>query len=64
MFNEYLIYNKHKINLNFIYLLQNRLLTLICKIFKHKRIFFAKKHKDFKDEKIDNIIKKHIVIKI
>ncbi len=64
MFNKYLIYNKHKINLNFIYSLRNCLLILICKIFKRKRIFFAKRHKNFKDEKINNIIKKYIIIKI
>ncbi len=64
MFNKYLIYNKYKVNFNFIYLLRNCLLILICKIFKHKRIFFAKKYKDFKNKKINNIIKRHIVIKI
>ncbi len=64
MFSKYLVYNKHKVNLNFIYLLQNCLLILIYKIFKYKRIFFAKRYKDFEDKKIDNIIKKYIVIKI
>ncbi len=63
MFNKYLIYNKYKINLNFIYLLQNCLLILICKILKYKKKF-VKKHKGFEKKKIDNIIKKHIVIKI
>ncbi len=64
IFSEYLIYSKHKVNLNFIYLLQNRLLILICKILKRKRIFLVKKYKDFEDEKINNIIKRYIVIKI
>ena len=64
MFNKYLIYNKHKINLNFIYSLRNCLLILICKIFKRKRILYAKRYEDFEDKKIDNIIKKHIAIKI
>ncbi len=64
MFSEYLIYNKHKVNLNFIHLLRNRLLILICKIFRHERILYARRHKDFEDEKINNTIKRHIVIKI
>ncbi len=64
MFSEYLIYNKYKVNLNFIYLLRNRLLILICKILKYKRILLAKKYKDFEDEKINNTIKKYIIIKI
>ncbi len=64
MFNKYLIYNKYKINLNFIYLLRNRLLFLICKIFKHKRIFLVKRYKDFEDKKTNNTIKRYIVIKI
>jgi len=50
MFSEYLIYNKHKVNLNFIYLLQNRLLILICKNFKRKRIIFTRRYIDVKDE--------------
>ncbi len=64
MFNEYLVYNKYKVNLNFIYLLRNRLLILIYKILKLKRFFFVKKHKNFEDKKIDNTIKRYIVIKI
>ncbi len=64
MFNKYLIYNKYKVNLNLIYLLRNYLLILICKIFKYKRIFFVKRYKNFKDKKINNTIKKYIVIKI
>ncbi len=64
MFNKYLIYNKHKVNFNFIYLLRNRLLILICKNFKHKKILFVKRYKNFEDEKINNTIKRHIVIKI
>ncbi len=64
MFNKCLIYSKHKINFNFIYLLQNCLLILICKILKYKKFFFVKRYKDFKDKKINNIIKKYIVIKI
>ncbi len=64
MFNEYLIYNKHKINFNFIYLLQNCLLILICKILKRKKIIFAKRYVGVEDEKIANIIERYIVIKI
>ncbi len=64
MFNKYLIYNKYKVNLNFIYLLQNCLLILIYKIFKYKRIFLARRYKNFEDKKIDNTIEKYIVIKI
>jgi len=64
IFSKYLIYNKYKVNLKFIYLLQNCLLILICKILKYKRIFFVKKYKDFKDKEIDNTIKKYIAIKI
>jgi len=64
MFNKYLIYNKYKVNLNLIYLLRNYLLILICKIFKYKKIFFVKRYKNFKDKKINNTIKKYIVIKI
>ncbi len=64
MFSKCLIYNKYKINLNFIYLLRNRLLILICKNFKRKRILLARRHKNFRDEKINNTIKRHIVIKI
>ncbi len=64
MFNKYLIYNKYKVNLNLIYLLRNYLLILICKIFKYKKFFFVKRYKNFKDKKINNTIKKYIVIKI
>ncbi len=64
MFSEYLVYNKYKVNLNFIYLLRNCLLILICKILRHKRILFVKKHKDFENKKIDNIIERYIAIKI
>ncbi len=64
IFSEYLVYNRYKVNFNFIYLLRNCLLILICKILKYKRIFFVKKHKDFKNKKINNIIKKYIAIKI
>ncbi len=63
MFSKYLVYNKYKVNFNFIYLLRNCLLILICKILKYKKKI-VKRYKDFKDEKVDNIIKKHIVIKI
>ncbi len=64
MFSKYLVYSKYRINLNFIYLLRNCLLILICKNFKYKRIFFVKKYKDFKDKRINNIIKRYIAIKI
>jgi len=65
MFNEYLVYNKYTINLNFIYLSQNRLLIfLICEILRHKRIFLAKKYIDVEDEKIANIIERYIAINI
>jgi len=64
MFSECLIYNKHKVNLNFIYLLRNYLLILICKILKRKRIFLVKKYKGFEDKKINNTIERHVVIKI
>ncbi len=64
MFSEYLVYNKHKVNFNFNYLLRNRLLILICKIFKRKRILFIKRYKGFKNKKINNTIKRHIAIKI
>jgi len=65
MFNKCLIYNKHKINLNLIYLLRNRLLIfLICEIFKRKKILLAKRYISVKDEKIANTIEKHIVINI
>ncbi len=64
MFNEYLVYNKHRVNLDFIYLLRNRLLILICEILKCKRILFAKRHIDVKDKEIANIIERYIVIKI
>jgi len=40
------------------------LLILICKIFKYKRILFAKKYKDFENKEINNTIEKYIVIKI
>ncbi len=62
--NKYLVYSKYKINLKFIYLLRNCLLILIYKILKYKRIFFVKRYKDFKDEKINNTIKRYIAIKI
>ncbi len=58
------MYSKYRINLNFIYLLRNCLLILICKILRYRRIFLVKKYKDFKDKEIDNTIKKYIVIKI
>ncbi len=64
MFNKYLIYNKYKINLNFIYLLRNCLLILICKILKYKRIFLAKKYINIEDKEIANTIKRYIAIKI
>ena len=64
MFNKYLVYNKYKVNLNFIYLLQNFLLILICKILKYKRIFFVKNYVYFENKKINSIIKRYIVIKI
>ncbi len=64
MFNKCLVYNKHKLNLNSIYLLRNRLLILVCKILKYKRIFFARRYIDIEDEKIANIIKRYVVIKI
>jgi len=44
--------------------LQNCLLILICKILKYRRIFFAKKYRNFEDKKIDNTIKRYIAIKI
>jgi len=40
------------------------LLILICKILKYRRIFFAKKYRNFEDKKIDNTIKRYIAIKI
>jgi len=45
-------------------LLGNYLLILICKISKYKRIFLVKRYVNFKDQKINNIIEKYIVIKI
>jgi len=65
MLSECLVYNKHKINLNFIYLSQNRLLIfLICEILKCERILLAKRHIDVEDEKIANTIERHIAINI
>jgi len=65
MFSECLIYNKHKINLNFIYLSQNRLLIfLICEILKRKKILLAKRHVDVEDKEIANTIKKYIAFNI
>jgi len=40
------------------------LLILTCKIFKYKRILFARKYIDVKDKEIANIIEKYIAIKI
>jgi hypothetical protein len=64
MFSKYLIYNKHKVNLNFIYLLRNRLLILICEILKRKKILLARRHVDVEDKKIASTIEKYIAIKI
>ncbi len=64
MFNECLVYNKYRVNLNFIYLLRNRLLILVCKILRRKRILLARRHIDVEDEKIASTIKRHIAIKI
>ena len=64
MFNECLVHNKHKVNLNFIHLLRNRLLILICEILKRERILLVKRHVDVEDEEIASTIKRHIVIKI
>ncbi len=63
-FSKYLVYNKYKVNLNFIYLLRNCLLILVYKILKYKRILFAKKYINIKDKEIANTIKKYIAIKI
>jgi len=64
MFNKYLVYNKHKLNLNFIYLLRNRFLILVYKIFRRKRIFLVRRYIDVEDEKITNTIERYIAIKI
>ncbi len=64
MFSKYLVYNKHRVNLNFICLLQNRLLILICKILKRKRILLAKRYINVNDKEIANTIKRYIAIKI
>ncbi len=64
MFNKYLAYNKYRVNLNFIYLLRNCLLILICEILKCKRILLAKRYVDVEDKEIASIIKRYIVIKI
>ena len=54
IFSKYLVYNKYKVNLNSIYLLQNCLLILICKILRYKRILFVRKYIDFENKKINN----------
>ncbi len=64
MFNKYLVYNKHKVNLNFIYLLRNGFLILVYKIFRRKRIFLVRRYIDVEDEKITNTIERYIAIKI
>ncbi len=65
MFSECLIYNKHKINLDFIHLSWNRLLIfLICEILKRKKILFAKRYIDVKDEEIASTIERYIAINI
>ncbi len=64
MFNKCLIYNKYKVNFNFIYLLQNRLLILICDILRYKRILLARRYIDVEDKEIANTIKRYIAIKI
>ncbi len=64
MYSKYLVYNKYKVNLNFIYLLRNCLLILICKILKYKRILLAKKYIDVEDKEIANTIERYIAIKI
>ncbi len=64
MFSKYLVYNKHRVNLNFIYLLQNCLLILICKILKYKRILFARRYIDIEDKEIASTIERYIAIKI
>ncbi len=64
MFSECLVYNKYRVNLNFIYLQRNRLLILICEILRRKRILLARRHVDVEDEKIASTIERHIAIKI
>ncbi len=64
IFSKYLIYNKYRVNLNSIYLLQNCLLILICKILKYRKILFVRKYRDFENKKIDSTIEKYIAIKI
>ena len=63
MFSKYLVYNKHKINLNFIYLSQNCLLILICKILKRKWILFAKRYIDVEDKKVLILLKDILLLK-
>jgi hypothetical protein len=62
MFNKYLAYNKYRVNLNFIYLLRNCLLILICKTLKCKRILLAKRYIDVEDKEIANTIERYIAL--
>jgi len=65
MFSKYLVYNKYKINLNFIHLSRNRLLIfLICKIFRRKKILLVKKYIDIEDKEIANTIKRYVALNI
>ena len=61
MFNEYLVYNKHRVNLDFIYLLRNRLLILICEILKRKKILLARRYIDIENKKL-LILSKNILL--
>jgi len=65
IFSKYLVYNKYKVNLNSIYLLQNCLLILVCKILRYKRILFVRKYIDFENKKINNttLLKKKLLLR-